>query len=83
MSKVIVEIGYRNYVIDAQEAVKLAEILGGAERYEAVYHSKTETMASHHTYHVYTEEGVDAPTMRIISDDAYRMYKLAGRPPRD
>ena len=80
VGKVIVEIGYRNFVLDARDAVALAEMLGSAERYEAVWHGKTDTTEAHHTYHIYTQDAPDAPTMKIISDDAYRMYKLAGKP---
>ena len=83
MGKVIVEIGYRNFVLDARDAVALAEMLGGAERYEAVWRGKTDTTEAHHTHHVYTQDAHDAPTMKIISDDAYRMYKLAGKPTGD
>ena len=52
MGKVIVEIGYRNFVLDARDAVALAEMLGSAERYEAVWHGKTDTTEAHHTYHI-------------------------------
>jgi hypothetical protein len=83
VGKVIVEIGYRNFVLDARDAVALAEMLGSAERYEAVWHGKTDTTEAHHTYHVYVPDAHDAPTMKIISDDAYRMYKLAGKPASD
>ncbi len=83
MGKVIVEIGYRSYVLDANDAVLLADMLGKAERYEAKWHSKTDTLESHHTYHIYTEHAPDAPSMKILSDSAYNMYKLAGKPKED
>jgi hypothetical protein len=41
MSKVIVELGYRSYVLDAKDAVALADMFGKAERYEAKWHNKT------------------------------------------
>lgn len=80
MSKVIVDIGYRSYVLDAQDAVTIANMLGKAERYEAKWHSKTETEDSRHTHHIYWDSASDAPNMRILNDDAYKMYKLAGKP---
>jgi len=83
MSKVILELGYRSYVFEANDAVALAEMLGRAERYEAKWHSKTDETDSHYTHHVYAEAAVDAPTMRIINDDVYKMYKLAGKPDKD
>lgn len=83
MSKVIVELGYRSYVLDASDAVALAEMLGKAERYEAKWHSKTETADSRYTYHIYAEAAPDAPSMKILNDATYQMYKLAGKPEGD
>lgn len=80
MSKVIIELGYRSYVLNAKDAVALAEMLGRAERYEAKWHSKTDDKDSHYTHHVYADNASDAPTMRILSDETYNMYKLAGKP---
>ena len=80
MSKVIIELGYRSYVLDAKDAVALAEMLGKAERYEAKWHSKTDDKEPHYTHHVYTDNAADAPTMKILNDDAYNMYRLAGKP---
>lgn len=80
MNKVILELGYRSYVLDARDAVTLAEMLGRAERYEAKWRSKTEEKESHYTHHVYTESAADAPTMRILNGETYNMYKLAGKP---
>ena len=80
MSKVIVELGYRSYVLDASDALMMAEIFGKAERYEAKWHSKTEERDSHYTHHVYPDSASDAPTMRILNDATYQMYKLAGKP---
>ena len=80
MSKVIIEIGYRSYVMDADDALVMANLLGRAERYEAKWHSKTETSDSRYTHHVYAEAAPDAPTMRILHDEVYNMYKLAGKP---
>lgn len=80
MSKVIIEIGYRSYVMDADDALVMANLLGRAERYEAKWHSKTDTTDSHHTYHIYSEGAPDAPNMKILNIDTYHMYKLAGKP---
>ena len=83
MSKVIVELGYRSYVLDASDALAMAEIFGKAERYEAKWHSKTEERDSHYTHHVYPDSASDAPSMRILNDETYQMYKLAGKPEGD
>jgi Tfp pilus assembly protein PilE len=80
MSKVIVNLGYRNVVLDADKAIALAAMLEHAEIYEAKYHSKTDTQESHNTYHIYPMTQDNAFTMQMVTADSYRMYKLAGKP---
>lgn len=72
---VIIEFGWGNhYVLSASEAVKVAEILARAERYEEKYHSETKQT----TYHVFTNKTTLG--MKIMPDDLYKMAKLAGEP---
>jgi hypothetical protein len=82
MSKVVVSLGYRSIVLEASKAVALAELLQDAESYEAKWHSKTDTKDSYNSYHIYPLEsdGGSFLNMQLITDDAYRMYKLAGKP---
>jgi hypothetical protein len=80
MSKVVVNLGYRSIVLDADKAIALLTMLEGAEMYESKYHSKTDTMDSHNTYHIYPMTQDNAFNMQMITADSYRMYKLAGKP---
>ena len=81
MAKVIVNMGYKSYVLDAKDAVALCEIIGGAERYESKYHSKTDTHESHNTHHIYPVSLDDSSfSMQMLTDEAYKLYKLAGKP---
>ena len=80
MSKVIMQWGYKEVVVDADKAIAMAELISGAEIYEAKYHSKTDTTDSHQTYHIYPMAHGDNFSMRIITNEQYQLYKLAGRP---
>jgi len=77
MSKAILDMGYTSYVVDVKEAVLIAEILGKAEVYERVWGSASNNHeASHHIYENDKEQG----NIRLLSDNLYTMYKLAGKP---
>ena len=80
MSKVIVNLGYRSVVLDADKAVALAALVADAEMYQAKYHSKTDTMDSHNTYHIYPAEPDNGFTMQLLTNESYNLYKLAGKP---
>ena len=72
---VIIELGWGNsYVMSVDDAFKIAEILGRAERYEDKYNSETKTT----THHVFPSKTM--PSMKIMSDALYQMAKLAGEP---
>lgn len=83
MAKVVIELGYRKYVVDAKQALLVAEMLATAEVYASKYGKDPEgnTMITHHIYDVDS----DAPNwyMNIMPESLYRMAKLAGRPPED
>ena len=80
MSKVILNMGYRQFVLDADKALTLLNMLSGAERYESKYHSATDNQPSHNTYHVYPIAGDEGFTITLLMDDSYKLYKLAGKP---
>ena len=80
MGKVVVGLGYRSIVLDADKAIAIAELMSGAEVYESKWHSKTDTQDSRNTYHIYPMTQDHAFTMQLLTDESYRMYKLAGKP---
>jgi hypothetical protein len=80
MSKVVVNLGYRSIVVDARQAIALAEVINGAEVYESKYHSAKDDNPSFSTHHVYPMTQEYAISMQLMTDEAYRMYKLAGKP---
>lgn len=77
MAKAIVTIGYKDYVMDVEDAVTILGLLEKAERYETQYQKNS----SNYTHHVYEQELTDnVKDLKIITDKAYRFAKLAGRP---
>ena len=80
MSKVVITLGYRSIVLDADKAIALVDLVSGAEMYESKYHSKTDTTDSHNTYHIYPMTQENAFNMQLITDESYKLYKLAGKP---
>lgn len=82
MAKVVVSLGYKSIVLDADKAIAFAELMQNAEAYESKWHNKTDTRDSYNSYHIYPleQDGGSFLGMQMITDDAYRMYKLAGKP---
>ncbi|CAB4189602.1 hypothetical protein UFOVP1288_7 [uncultured Caudovirales phage] len=83
--KAIITLGYVDYVLDTEDALRIVEVLGNAELYKADW--STEGTA-HYIYPV--SEGVadginhDLPVnnLRFLSEERYRLAKLAGKPPK-
>lgn len=78
---VVFEFSYVSYVLPPKDALAMAEILQRAEKYEKKYRKDEVTGTSGYTHHVY--ENSDEMLMRLVSDDHYRMAKLAGKPEKD
>lgn len=74
----VVSLSYGELVMPTEDAVQLLKILEKAERYQEKYRSMEEGGTTHHiftndnTYHA-----------KMISDDLYRMAKLAGKPEKN
>jgi hypothetical protein len=77
MTKAIVQIGYTNYVLDANKAVELAALLAECEVFEEKWR-KTEEGGP--TFHVYPQEHTNLVTLKLMSKPLYNMAKLAGKP---
>jgi len=80
MSKIVLQWGYRQLVVSAEQAIKIAEMLSDAEVYDSKYHAKTDLQPAYQTFHIYPMTESESLSMRILTDDQYRLYKLAGRP---
>jgi hypothetical protein len=77
---IVVDIGWKKLVMTKEAAFQLASALESAEIYERKWVSEEDRAEKgvDHTFHVYAN---DQPFgMEIMSDDLYRMAKLAGKP---
>jgi hypothetical protein len=72
-----INIGYRNYIMPADEALALAKTIATAEIYDTKYRPKEDGGTTHH---VYPQEQQNLPSVHFMSYETYRMAKLAGHP---
>jgi len=77
MSKVVIDIGYRKYIVNADEAIKMAAMLSTAEMYETKYTKDSTVM-----HFIYPQDDMRWH-MDIMPDSIYRMAKLAGKPTQE
>lgn len=74
----VVSLSYGELVMPTEDAVTLLKILERAETYRHKYHNNGAGGSSETTHHVYPN---DTPYhAKLISEDLYRMAKLAGKP---
>jgi hypothetical protein len=80
INMIVIELGWKKLVMTKEAAFQLASCLEGAEIYERKWVPEGERVEKgvDHTFHVYPND--HAFGMEIISDDLYRMAKLAGKP---
>jgi len=79
---VVVDIGYKKYIMPKEKAMQLVEVLESAEVYEEKWWSEDKRkelgMTETYTYHVYANEANF--NMQIMGDSKYQMARLAGKP---
>lgn len=77
MSKVIVSLGWSNeYVMDADKALTLLDLLKDAEKYQEVYRSSDKGGS---TFHIFQQDK-EVCSLKVISSSFYNLAKLAGKP---
>jgi hypothetical protein len=67
-------------VVDADKALALAELIQDAEMYQSKYHSAQDGKPSYNTHHIFPVEPDNGFTMQMLTNEAYNLYKLAGKP---
>ena len=72
----VLNLGYSQYVMETKDALTLLQILEKAEKYQQKYRTGEDS-----THHVWMADG--AIEAKMISNDLYRMAKLAGKPETD
>ena len=78
--KAIIRLGYEEYVVPVDKAMLVMELMVEAERYEQKGYSDTATF---HIWSATEELGDKRYTFTVISEDMYRVAKLAGKPKKD
>lgn len=78
---VVIRLTYCELVMPPKDALALAEIIQRAEKYEKKYNRSNDSANGGYTFHVWPNE--EEFGMSLISDDAYRMAKLAGKPEKN
>jgi hypothetical protein len=74
MAKVIVSIGWSNdFVMDADKALTLLDLLKDAEKYQDKYGKDG------NTFHIFPQDK-EIATLKVLSNNMYSMAKLAGKP---
>jgi hypothetical protein len=76
----VMELGYNSIVLSVKDALVVAEIMQRAEKYEKKY---TRAADGNNTYSYHVWPNSDEVAMKLISDDIYRMAKLAGKPEKN
>ena len=70
----IISVPYGEIVLPTEDAVTVLKIFEKVEKYRHKYNGQ----GSNSTHHVYPME--DQLSARLISQETYAMYKLAGKP---
>ncbi len=66
---------YGGYVLEADKALQIMELMRGAEKYRMKYNGAEPT-----THHVYTEPDEELVSFRYLTDEQYALAKIAGKP---
>jgi len=75
MSKCVINLGYKSYIVDTEDALRLGEMLTKAEMFDEKYNSNAPN-----TFHVWEQDDAGKFTITILPDSIYRIGKLAGKP---
>ena len=78
MTKLVVQIGYNSFVMEGDKALQLLDTIESAEMFESKYRSEAEGGTSYHIYP--QEETLRKVEIMYLTENQYRMYKLAGKP---
>jgi len=78
MAKVVIELGWKKYIVDAQQALVVSEMLSKAEVYETKY-IKDDADKGVTMHYIYPQDD-HRWVMEIMPDSIYRMARLTGKP---
>lgn len=76
MSRCVIALGYKNYIVNTEQAIRIADMLSTAEMFEDKYNGS----GVPNSFHVWEQEDTGKFNITILPDSVYRMGKLAGKP---
>jgi hypothetical protein len=76
MPKAVITLNYRDYVMEPEEAMYIAEVLSGAKQYKSRGYGDTTS------YHIW-EEPMRELNISVISDELVRVATIAGKPEKE
>jgi hypothetical protein len=80
MAKVIIEFGYdKSFVMDADKALTLLDLLKDAEVYKEKWRGQDKGGS---TFHIFPQQK-ELCSMKVLSSNMYSLAKLAGKPETD
>ena len=83
-AKIVISLGYRKFVMDADKALKIVDLLHDAEMYESKYHSTVGDTPAYNSHHVYAnDESTSTIGIELLPEAMYAVAKLAGKPTND
>jgi len=71
--KAVIKYGWDEYVVSAEDALKIIKIVEGAERYARRYNE------GESAYYVW-DEPLSGLTLDLLTEEQYKVVKLAGKP---
>ena len=78
MAKMIISIGYKDYVMDSAKAMAVIDAMGSAELFESRYRNVEEGGSTFHIWEQTIEESSNL-SLKLLPDSLYRLAKLAGK----
>lgn len=80
MSKVVIRVGHRELVVTPAAALAVIDAVASAEIYESKWHRGEGAEGSYYTHHIYPQSFTDKMSLEVLTDELYRMAKMAGAP---
>jgi hypothetical protein len=78
MPKSVIQIGYKEYLLDAKDVITIMEMLDKADVWEEKWQSHEDGGTLYFAYPQESEGSIR--NVKIIPDSLYKMAKLAGKP---
>ena len=76
--KALISVNGVTDIVAPEKAIEVLSAVEGAEEYQEKWRSKTDGGTTFHVFH--SPRNAEPHNLQLVSDDLYRMAKLAGAP---